>query len=87
MPVVDVITNCMIFPLLMIIACLVGTGGILIRCYNSHTKLTYRQLNKFRNYFNKTPDFKVAITEMHPRIPLGTGRGSQGVRGAHFGNR
>jgi hypothetical protein len=41
----------------------------------------------FRDYFNKTSDFKVTITKMHPRILLGTGRGSQGVRGAHFGNR
>jgi len=79
--------HCMICPLLMIIARFVGTGGILIRRYNSHTEQTYRQLKMFRDYFNKTADFKVTITEMHPRIPLGTGRESQGVRAAQFENR
>ena len=36
--------------------------------------------------FNNTPNFKVAITEMYPKIPLGIGRGSRGLRVAYFGN-
>ena len=56
----------------------VGTGSYLIRCSKGHTKLTHRQLKKFlellsteHRSFNlkKSVNFKVAITEMFPRIP------------------
>jgi hypothetical protein len=55
---------------------------------------THRRLKKFRDYLNKNYLFnsklvniKVAITEMYPWIPLGAGRGSVGIGGAHFGKQ
>jgi hypothetical protein len=35
----------------LIVARFMGTGGFLIRYYNSHMKLTYHQLKKFLDYF------------------------------------
>jgi len=46
------------------------------------------------DYFNETSNFnlkkvniRVAISEMYPRIPMGTARGSLGIRGANVGNQ
>jgi hypothetical protein len=37
----------------LLVASFMDTGGFLIRYPNGHTKLTHRQLKKFRDYFNK----------------------------------
>jgi len=33
------------------VACFVGTGGLLVRYSNGHTKQTYRQFKRSRDHF------------------------------------
>jgi hypothetical protein len=73
----------------MTVALFVGTGYFSIRYSNGHMKYTHRQLKKFRDYLQES--FKHLIHSSHHRNvltdPLGTSRGSLGMRGAQFGNQ
>jgi hypothetical protein len=75
-PVSYVIMHCIIWPWLLIIVHFVCTGCFLIIFFWRSYEITYRQSNKFLDYFltkhysfiYKYVSFKVAITGMYPRI-------------------
>jgi len=76
------------------VACFVGTGSFVIRYSDGHTKLTYRQLKKFRDYclqniiliINEVSKLRSSHCRNIFMVPPGTGRRSLGLLLAHCGN-
>jgi hypothetical protein len=74
------------------VASFVGTGSFLISFSNGHTKLAHRQLKKLRDYLKKCYSFNLKDNKQISRQPLQkcitdpleSGRGSDGIRKAHF---
>ena len=68
-----------------------GTGSSLIRYSKAHTKKHISNFKKsaitFIKTFNQISQLQSSHKRNVPRDPLGTGRRSLGIRGAHFGNR